>query len=485
MKNRSLRGGYLLVQALVFGAIGLLLFGGLISWGRINLRGASQFNYREQAFEIAEAGIDYYRWHLAHAPLDFKDGTTGPGPYVHNFYNKDGVLTGTFSLAITAPPTGSTVVMVRSTGATLAAPTVTRTIEVKFAIPSLAKFAVAANAAMRFGEGTEVFGPIHSNNGIRFDGLAHNLVTGALASYDDPDHSGADEFGVHTHVTAPPGSGTNDAFRALEAPPTNPVPVRSDVFQAGRQFPVPAVDFNGFTADLATIKSQAQSAGRYFANSGRQGYKVVLKTNDTFDVYKVRSTVNPSGSCNDELGQAGWGSWSVNQTDSLLGNYAFPANGLLFFEDNIWVEGQINGARLTIASARFPESSSTNTSITVNNNLLYTNYDGTDVVSLVAQNNINVGMVSADTLRIDAALLAKNGRVGRYFYESGCSPYDNRSTITLYGMIATNQRYGFAYTDGSGYATRNIIYDGNLLYGPPPSFPLTSDQYITISWREI
>ncbi|MDQ5893346.1 MAG: hypothetical protein QG640_358, partial [Patescibacteria group bacterium] len=32
---------------------------------------------------------------------------------------------------------------------------------------------------------------------------------------------------------------------------------------------------------------------------------------------------------------------------------------------------------------------------------------------------------------------------------------------------------------------RNIIYDGNLLYAPPPSFPLTSDQYTTLSWEEI
>jgi hypothetical protein len=57
--------------------------------------------------------------------------------------------------------------------------------------------------------------------------------------------------------------------------------------------------------------------------------------------------------------------------------------------------------------------------------------------------------------------------------------------ITLYGMIATNLRYGFAYTDGTGYADRIIIYDSNLLYSPPPSFPLTSDKYTTISWEEI
>jgi hypothetical protein len=52
-------------------------------------------------------------------------------------------------------------------------------------------------------------------------------------------------------------------------------------------------------------------------------------------------------------------------------------------------------------------------------------------------------------------------------------------------MIGTNVRYGFAYTDGNGYQTRTINYDANLLYGPPPSFPLTGDQYEVISWREV
>lgn len=180
----------------------------------------------------------------------------------------------------------------------------------------------------------------------------------------------------------------------------------------------------------------------------------------------------------------------------MIANYANPTNGIIFLEDHVWVDGIINTARLTIAAGRFPDNVTTRRSITVNNNLLYTNYDGRDVIALIAQDNINVGMVSADTLRIDAALMAQNGRAGRYYYEPNenfpagggqtrCSPYHARSTLTLYGMIGTAQRYGFAYTDGTGYDIRNISYDANLLYGPPPSFPLTSDQYSTVFWQEV
>jgi hypothetical protein len=52
-------------------------------------------------------------------------------------------------------------------------------------------------------------------------------------------------------------------------------------------------------------------------------------------------------------------------------------------------------------------------------------------------------------------------------------------------MIGSYQRYGWAYTNNTGYEDRIIIYDANLLYAPPPSFPLTADYYTPISWDEI
>jgi hypothetical protein len=485
MKQPSHRRGYLLIHTLVFGAIGILFVGALSSWGAVNLRSTKLLAVREQSFQIAEAGLEYYRWHLAHAPQDFQDGTGAPGPYVHDYFDKDGNKIGTFTLTITPPPVGSTLVVVVSEGRTLAAPTVSRKLEARLAIPSLAKYAVAANAKMRFGEGTEVIGPIHSNDGIRFDGLARNVVTSAQADYDDPDHSGAHEFGVHTHLNAPPASGSNDSFRPAEAPPAA-VADRPDVFEAGRQFPVPAIDFNGFASDLAAIKTAAQASGRFFAGSGSLGYQVVLKTNDTFDLYRVTSLYGTGSSCSDSQNQDDWGSWSIRRLSNKLGTYNFPANGLIFLQDDVWVEGQISGARLTIAAARFPENPSTNAHITVNEDLKYTYYDGQDVLGLIAQGNINIGQRSADNLRIDGALVAKNGRVGRYYYSAwGCSPYGVRDRIELYGMIATNERYGFAYTDNTGYQDRILTYDANLLYGPPPSFPLTADYYQVLSWREI
>jgi hypothetical protein len=472
-KNNS---GTILIQTIVFSTIAVMFISGLVSWASLNLKAMKQTSANEVAMHIAEAGVDYYRWHLAHAPQDFKDGTNNPGPYVHIFKDKNDNVLGNFSLTITPPPVGSTIVTVRSAGTSSTTPPKSRTIETKLAIPSWAKFAVAANDHMRFGEGTEVFGAIHSNKGVRFDGLAHNIVTSALASYDDPDHGGGSEFGVHTHL-AP-----------VDPLPPAAVSNRPDVFMAGRQFPVSAIDFNGITADLANIKTQAVAGGKYFGDSGFLGYRILLKNNDTFDIYKVKTLANLPNNCTNVQNQSGWGVLSIkNQANAqtLVGNFPVPANGLIFVEDDVWVEGIINTARVTIASGVFPNNVNTHTSITINNDLLYTNYDGQDSIALIAQKNINVGMISEDDLRIDAALVAQNGRVGRFYYENDCDPYHDRNTLTLFGMIASSQRYGFAYTDGTGYDTRNIIYDASMLYAPPPSFPLTSEPYQVISWKEI
>jgi hypothetical protein len=67
---------------------------------------------------------------------------------------------------------------------------------------------------------------------------------------------------VHTHLNTS-GVVTN-TYRPLEVPPAT-MQARTDVFRAGREVAVPAVDFSGITSDLSSIKTQAQASGRYFA----------------------------------------------------------------------------------------------------------------------------------------------------------------------------------------------------------------------------
>lgn len=471
--------GIILLNTLIFGMIAVSIVIALSSWFTVSYRGARKVVNEEQAFHIAEAGIEYYRWHLAHSPQDYYDGqgATSTQPYIHDFLDKDEEKIGEFQLTITPPENGSTVVTVESKGI-LESSGSSKTLRVKLAKPTFAKYAFISNEDIRLGEGTEVYGAIHSNEGVRFDGTAHNLVTSAQTSYDDPDHSGQKEWGVHTHV------GSVDPL-----PPTA-LPDRFDIFQSGREVGVPAIDFDGLTATMAALKSKAQSGGNYYGSSGKSGYNIVLKNNGTYDLYRVDSLISPNNSCNNALGQQDWGSWSINK-QTLLGNHQIPANGVLFLEDHTWIEGTIKNSKLTVAVARFPEAPGQYRNITINKDVLYTKKDGSDVLGLIAQGDINIGMISDDNLEINAAMIAKNGRIGRYYYrgpwsnKSGCSPYHTRNKIDVYGMIGTNLRYGFAYTDNTGYQTRDITYDANLLYSAPPEFPLTADQYEIISWEEL
>jgi hypothetical protein len=254
------------------------------------------------------------------------------------------------------------------------------------------------------------------------------------------------------------------------------------IFLAGRSISVPAVDFTALTENLSSIKATAQASGTYFASSTVLGYDLALATSGLYSVYKVTALVATPGGCNN-TGATGWGTWSV-KTESLAATGTIPQNGNMFFEDNLWVRGQINNKRVTIASGRFPDNVATRSSITVDNSLAYTNFNGSDTLALIAQNNINIGLVSDNALTIDGALVAVNGATQRYSY-SGCGSNASRASLTTDGMLASNLQSGFYYSTTDGYQTRSYNYDSNLLYGPPPSFPLSTNQYSIISWDEI
>jgi hypothetical protein len=202
---------------------------------------------------------------------------------------------------------------------------------------------------------------------------------------------------------------------------------------------------------------------------------------------------------------------------------ALPSNGLIFVEDDVWVDGAIDNARLTVVAAKTPLASG-NANIYLNRDLTYTpagDTSGADAIGLIAQNNILVGYYSENDLHIDGAMIAQRGRTGRPYYgagfttssntsnfrrypigsadpmgESSCLNYRSRSLITTDGAIGTYQRYGFAWAgydlyncgggqyNNSGYCTRNLIYDDNFYFAPPPYFP-TTGQYRVISWEEL
>ena len=247
---------------------------------------------------------------------------------------------------------------------------------------------------------------------------------------------------------------------------------------AGRDFPATIVSFDLLDNYLFDILGKATSSGLVINSSGAKGYHLVISPvagagNDSIKVYKVSSVSAVCGTADtDKI-----------LTETLLYSTTTPPNGVIYVKDKVWIDGTINGDRINILAFSEPATGNT-TDIILNKSLLYTNYDGTDALGLIAQRNILIGLYSDDNIEVDAALIAKTGKVGRNYFTSSCdSTYYRRSKITINGSIATSLRYGFAYTDGTGYQVRDLKFDEALKFAPPPHFPSTGD-YTFISWKE-
>ncbi|MFZ2707329.1 MAG: pilus assembly PilX N-terminal domain-containing protein, partial [Minisyncoccia bacterium] len=75
--------GVTIILVVAFMAIFTMILGAITSYTFTQARYGRALYAREQAIQIAEAGIEYYRWFLAHNPYDLTNGTGGAGPYTY------------------------------------------------------------------------------------------------------------------------------------------------------------------------------------------------------------------------------------------------------------------------------------------------------------------------------------------------------------------------------------------------------------------
>ena len=167
----NLQTGSLLVYNIILIFIFSLVMLGALSYATIELRLLRSTVNGEVAFQIAEAGANYYEWHLANFPTDYWDGnaSTTPGPYIHTYTDTDQqTVIGKFSLVITPPSLGSTVVTVQSTGTTLSDPNQARVVTVRYGIPSLAQYAFLTNSDAWIGSSETVNGEFLTDGRVAF-----------------------------------------------------------------------------------------------------------------------------------------------------------------------------------------------------------------------------------------------------------------------------------------------------------------------------
>lgn len=481
--NNNIQSGFTLVYTAIIIFVFSLVLLAALQYAAMEMRVLRSTTNREQAFQIAEAGVDYYQWHLAHFQSDFWDGnaSTTPGPYIHPYVDVDTSQTiGTYELTITPPPLGSTVVTVKSVGYTNANPDIKRTVTVKYGIPSLAIYSFLSNEWIWIGPSEHVSGEMHSNGGIRFDGTGNAPISTPMATYTCPTYSGCSPAQTKPGIWGSANAATQTFW---QFPPSTLVP---------------NIDFAAMTADLNNLKTAAQADGSpaYLPPSNKYGYSLMFNNNGTVNIYIVKRLLAPPAKAWDVNGNAITNSidYDPSQLQLLYNQAPLPVHGVFYVEDKVWVEGMLNG-KVTVVAAKLPYDSNCRTninactapSIYIANNICYTqcgnNRDTTSVLGLFSQQSIIPTYNAPTNLEIDGAMIAQNGNIQVYQYNNGTNI---KNSITVFGSLGSYGLWTWTYVSGnnvvSGFRNTYTNYDANLLYGPPPSFPLSSGGYEQLNW---
>ncbi|MFA7243939.1 MAG: hypothetical protein WC080_01465 [Patescibacteria group bacterium] len=433
------KGAYLpviMVTSVLFLGLSMAVAGFALS----NLKDAKLHMQTVSALDVAEAGVNYYMWHLAHDNKDYCDGNVCPqgdgpyGPYAHDYTDQSGNVVGTYDLYITPPGLGDAVVNVKAVGK-IKGESMDRIVLADLGMPSFARYAFLTNTECWFGVNETTNGPVHSNVGVHFDGTANGIISSSSATYRPTSSFGGDGQ-LHDGVW---GNGGPKNYWV---------------------FPVPTVDFNRVSVDFANLKTESKTGGIYLDSSKSRGYYLKLRSDGKIDEYRVS------------------GERSTGITANFLGTLDAPGNGVVYVNDNVWVDGTYNG-RITIAAYIDKSGPAL---IKIKDNLLYGAKDGTASIGLVSQGNIEIPDYAVSSLEIDAALLSQTGHV---WYPDSKGPV--KSSISIYGSISTNQYWTWSWVSGStviaGYRNTLQTYDPYLTLSPPPEYP-TTGSYAILSWRE-
>ncbi len=461
--------GYLLVTVLVFGAILFVIISSFFGYIVTQSQLVNQKVDIQKSIDIAEAGLNYYKWFLAHYPNDTTDGTGAPGPYVHTYNDSEGGPIGEFSLQVSSSTYCGDIsaIDVTSTGHTYQNPSVSRVITARYARPTVAEYSYIINSNVWAGADRTIIGPYHTNGGVRMDGTNNSVVTSGQSTW-----TCTSSFGCSPNATR------NGVFTTTAN--ANP---------ALFSFPSAPINFTGLTIDLSQMMDRAQNAGGlYLVPSGNYGYQIIFNSNNTVTVRRVTNTTQYTGYTTEHGTQQ---ERNVISATSLVGTYTIPtACPLIFVQDKVWLEGVVD-KKVTIAAANIA-SPAINPSIILNNNITYTTASSSGLLA-IAEEDVLVGVNVPNNMTLNGIFVAQNGRFGRNHYDSSLpnslDSYILRNSLTMNGTIVSNGRVGTQWTSGgvavSGFLNRNNSYDRNLVLNPPPLVPKTSDVFEISDWREV
>ena len=460
-----------MLLVIVFGAIFFTLLMALSGFVLAQNRVQNLTRQHAEAFTVAEAGLEYYRWFLSHFAGNTTDGTGHGGPYVTTYADPESGTAGTYSLSVVGNSACGVVqsIDVTSTGVPNDAPGVSSVLVARYADPSVAAYSYIVGSSVWAGSDRVINGPYHSNGGIRMDGTANAPVSSSLSTWDCNSN-----FGCSTEQPNAPGvlgNGTNQNLWI---------------------YPTPQVDFTGIASNFSTLKTTAVASGlylpRYSSTSGtnmHRGYHLIFNSNGTITVNKVSAVtslpVTPINSTDSST------DYTLISSESFYETLTIPSScGLIFVEDNTWVEGVIpSKVTLVVAGVITP---SFTPDVVLHNNITYAATDGTDGLTVIGSHDILVAPDAPTNMTADGMFVAQSGAFGRNLYACP-GPYEPKGTLTMFGTTVSNLRTGTKWVGGcggtdAGYQTRIDAFDRQNSTNPPPFTPTTSTQWQFVDWQQ-
>jgi hypothetical protein len=479
------KAGVTTLMVIVFMGIFMLILSALTGFALEEARYGNATMDREQALDSAEAGLEYYRWFLAHNPNNLTNGTGQPGPYAYAVNDPEtGLPAGSASISVVGNTQCGIIqsIDITSVGKSTLNPGYPRTLFARYMEPSAAGYSYLLNSNVHAGSDRVITGPYFSNGGIEMDGTNNSTVSSAVSSWVCNSTYGCSP----TNNNAPGvlGSGSGSAMW---------------------QYPVASIDFAGITAGLSNLKTYARNnGGLYFppagtgtTNANQRGYHLIFNSNGTVDVYKVTSTVGVPA-----YPLSGTGvlqtDYNIINTQTYLGNYTIPSTcAVIFVEDRAWIEGTVK-SKVTVAAADFIDSNYYPDAYLANN-ILYSAYDGSAGLTVIAAGNVLIPLNSPDVMKVHGIFVAESGSYGRNLYlnnsaygstvPSAYSSYVMQTQLTTDGTVVSNGNTGTQWDCGgtfcSGYATRIDSYDELQALSPPPFTPPASTNYQFTQWKEL
>jgi hypothetical protein len=474
-----MKKGIITTYVLVFGAIFLILLMGILGFILMQLKIARQKVAWNEALEIAEAGINYYRWCL-------NNEVSTSCQLEKEYEDISGKIIGKFQIQFQENSNCGVVISqrIQSLGWTYKYPDLKREISVFYGKESVAKYSYILNSNVWVGPDHIIRGPYHSNGGVRFDGQNLSTVSSALQEWVC-----TNSFGC-----GPQGVGYGFGLCPPECEIINNQCVCPGVFSTTQNsnqdlfiFPIPPFDFDGITTDLAQIKNAAQNLGGIYLPPSNQidsegkGWHLIFNNDGTFEA-RIITELSPTYAYSLE---EGWHyDYFTITSEYTYQIFSIPTScSAIFVEDNLWPEGEIKG-KVTVASADLANPNQ-DTDVILQGNLDYTSTDGSDGLTLIGERNVLISPNSPDNMILRGIFIAQKGRFSRNHY-----PGNIKDSLIIYGSIVSNGRVGTQWINigghvVSGYLNRETYVDLNLIYEPPVFTPFLSSQFKIVKWEEL